>query len=865
MTLPEKVGDLLQNMSNDAAARRFVGQLIEKHPNEFRTLQRGENAGLFTDLLALAAASDFLATTVLLHPEHIAWLKRQRRNQQIKTKEDLLESIGRFALTNSTLDAHVLLARFRRRELLRIYLSDLRGLATVAEITLELSNLADACLEFALRLARQEVENRFGAPLEIDSSGRAKIAGFAVVALGKLGSRELNYASDIDLLFLYSADGVTANAATNREFFGKLAERISKIVGQNTNEGAAYRVDLRLRPHGRVGALAIPVAEAAHYYHKTARDWERQVLLRSRDAAGDAEVFKSFRAAVENQIFRPNINPADALENVRQSKLKINLEKNRENGFNVKTGAGGIREIEFIAQALQLAYGGADEWLRAAHTLIALERLTERDLLTTQEYADLSNAYAFLRTLEHRLQMRQGLQTHVIPPERDKRLLVAQTMNFNDLTDFDLALQTQTAKVNRVFVRVFEERSAVCGLRSAVFENQSATVDSREKPEAQIKEQRTKNKEQGLQTQNLTNAVREAANLHDELAVLRVERQRVYDEIIKSDRAGEIELGAVSKLQTDLAETSLQAAQIIVKKELARKFANDLQFEIADLKLLALGKLASRGMDYGSDLDLILVYDDKAELPVGNLTPAEFYSRAAEILLTALSSLTREGFCYRVDLRLRPDGKNGRLAVGETAFLNYAETRAAVWEWLAYVKLRGVNDDAISIEQPARKIIHERARQIAVADLRSETARVRDLLEQQKTKNLRRGEIDLKYAAGGLLDVYFAARFLQLRDDVPDENQNRSTVFTLERLRENNSLDHESYEILRAGYEFLRKLDHQIRLTAERSTRLPADANNKLLIEISRRLQFDSTQNLLHEIALHTIEIRRVYSSLFVQ
>ena len=165
------------------------------------------------------------------------------------------ESLARFALTNSSIDPQVLLARFRRRELLRIYLYDIRRTHTLVETTEELSNLADAILDYALSLATQVLDNKFGSPRRQDERGRSAAAEFCIIALGKLGSYELNYASDIDLVFIYSDEGTTAGTGdrgkvSNREYFIKLSETVAKLVGQPAGEGAAYRVDLRLRPHG---------------------------------------------------------------------------------------------------------------------------------------------------------------------------------------------------------------------------------------------------------------------------------------------------------------------------------------------------------------------------------------------------------------------------------------------------------------------------------------------------------------------------------------------------------------------------------------------------------------------------------------
>jgi glutamate-ammonia-ligase adenylyltransferase len=447
-----------RDLPDPESAERFLHQLAEQRPSHFKKLQKKE--GLLSDVVTLAAYSPLIATTLLQNPEYLSWLDRKRADKGVRTKDELLESLARFSLTNSQLPHNVLLARFRRRELMRIFLADIRRLLTVAEITEGISNLADAILENAVRVAEQELQNRFGSPQETDEKGRTKTASFAVVSLGKLGSRELNYSSDIDLLFIYSEEGTTSAAGTrepvtNREYFGKLAEAVSRLVGAQTGEGAAYRVDLRLRPNGRVGPLAMSVRDTVRYYVDEAHAWERQVLIRSRASAGSGELFQRFFSQVESTVFSSAANVAEALAGVRASKNKIDEQNRGGRGFDVKLGRGGIREIEFIAQALQLAYGGRDRWLRAPHTLICLSRLSDRGLIGETELTQLYEAYNFLRRLEHVLQMENGLQTHAIPDDPQKRLIVARRINCPTLDEFESAINAQTENVHRVFERVF--------------------------------------------------------------------------------------------------------------------------------------------------------------------------------------------------------------------------------------------------------------------------------------------------------------------------------------------------------------------------------------------------------------------------
>jgi len=922
----QDINSLIQDLPDAESARRFLDQFGEKNPSQKNKLLKNE--GLLSDVLTLVSFSPLLAATILQNPNYLSWLGRHRSESKIRDKEELLESLGRFSLMNSMVEPQILLARFRRRELLRVFLHDIRRLATISEITEEISNLADAILEYALRLAKQELDNRFGIPLETDKKQRAKPAGFCVVSLGKLGSKELNYSSDIDLLFVYSADGKTSGQGTkgevtNREYFVKLAELVTKLVGQQTGEGAAYRVDLRLRPHGRVGALALSVKDTIRYYQTEARNWERQVLIRSRSSAGSAELYKKFFAAVENFVFSKDETVENALENVRLSKEKINLEKSSDKGFDVKLGTGGIREIEFIAQALQLAYGGHDEWLRSPHTLITLTRLADRNLLNEQELTELFDAYEFLRRLEHLLQMENGLQTHLVPDDAARRFLFAKRMNCAGLQEFNEALTFKSANVSRIFTGIFSTQK-----RKNAHSEPNLSAENYSSAELQITDYKLPTENQKPITKNqiyqpilsslgksnlkidlseksleileklakvsppfaeivaanpaligklpgiekdfcekdyskvLLSNVKNESDFAHRLAVLRQTWAEFLLEIVVFDVFEKISRKQAKKMQTKLAEASLETAIFITKSELEARFSveiNDFGFAV-----LGLGKLGGRGMDYGSDLDLVLIFDDEKPLIKENLTQAEFYARAVEIFVTTLSAMTREGSLYRVDLRLRPDGKNGATTISKTAFLDYLKNRAAIWEWLAYVKLRVAAGDfglGEYVESEARKIIHEQAQNAVKDDLKNETWRVRNRLEEQKSVSKRGREIDIKFGAGGMLDVYFAMRFLQLRDNFPDDAENRSTEFMLERLYENNSLSDEDFENLSKGYLFLSELDHNLRLTVGRSTRLPVANQNALQI-VAERMKIGSIGDFSEKLTFHRLNIRASFENI---
>ncbi|MGI9069036.1 MAG: hypothetical protein ACR2HX_21865 [Pyrinomonadaceae bacterium] len=967
-TLDAKVESLIRDLPDETGARLFLERLANEQPRSYQKLV-GDPA-LLSDALALAAWSPLLATTLEQNADYISWLKRERADTRVRTREQLKESLARFALTNSSLSPQVLFARFRRRELLRIYLHDVRRAHTLVETTEELSNLADAILDYALSLARQDLDNRYGSPLSNDARGRVATADFCIVALGKLGSRELNYASDIDLIFIYSDDGTTAGSGergklSNREYFIKVSETVTKLVGQPAGEGAAYRVDLRLRPHGRDGALACSLDEALNYYRKSAQAWERQALIRSRAAAGSSSLFSRFASTTEDYIYRLDVSIKDALASVRTAKLKIDrhIERNRD-GFNVKLQRGGIREIEFIAQALQLAHGGRDEWLRVFHTLISLGRLADRNLISEQERSELSDAYVFLRTLEHRLQMEHGLQTHTVPQTEALRILVARRMGFLGVTgldDFDNALKMHATNVRSAYDRCFAGADLDVGLvrrddslpgndadshgfrdetrllntAARVFASHllpantgqqalkveslahllSQTVHKSDNPQRALiltaRVAASLDKSEGtieLSENNLVGLVRlcgaseffgemlagnpsligslgnEKTRLRrrdyrsqlrtsidaeksfsGELSALRREWSKLLVEIGAHDAAGEISLSESNSLQTELAVAGVNVSLLIARREMVRRYGH-----LAGgprLSVLALGRLASGGVDYGSDLDLILVYDSLVSSPVASLTQDEAYARMSELMIAALSSVTREGYLYRVDLRLRPDGKNGPLVTSSEGFLEYLRQRSAIWEWLAYVKLRAVAGDlelGKMIETHARHAIHEKAREISPSELRQETRRVRQLLEREKGKRSRGGphsDIDIKYSAGGMLDAYFAARYLQLRDDVADEGEDRSTNATLERLEATGSLDARDYEALSDGYALLRSVDHHLRLIVGKVAALPSP-DHPAFREIAKRLDFEPAHELSETLIERMQAIRQSFDRL---
>ncbi|MEP6847722.1 MAG: hypothetical protein ABI999_02620, partial [Acidobacteriota bacterium] len=633
--------------------------------------------------------------------------------------------------------------------------------------------------------------------------------------------------------------------------------------------------------------------DTVRYYRTEARGWEKQVMIRSRPSAGDGVLFKTFFSAIENSIFSVTESVEHALAGVRHSKEQIDQEQKNDRGFNVKLGRGGIREIEFVAQALQLAYGGKDRWLRSPHTLISLTRLADRGLLTSRELTELVDAYAFLRRLEHILQMEHGVQTHTLPDEEARRRLIASKMDPAEPKRFEKRLLKSTRDVSRVFERIFADSSsdAIETMITRRTENERRTltdpptlIDTKNLPAAKITsvEQLQRNAPRFAvllrSDPDLIEVVPDASDnfqafdYREKLTTpdtttdfrgrLRELRRAWHKQILGIavfDAIGKLSLNQAKDQQTLLAEAAIDAAFSITADEMASRLS--IPARPLNMAALALGKLGGRGVDYDSDLDLILVYDDAEPPPDPRLTHAEFFGRAAELFVNSLSSMTREGSLYRVDLRLRPHGKNGPNAVSSKSLCEYAANEAAIWELLAYAKLRAAGGDAMigeRAETVVREIVHERSSAMDPGDLAETTRNVRGRLEAERAGRLKPNEIDIKYGAGGLLDIYFATRFLQLRDNVRDGENRRSTTAILESLRSAGSLAQPNFEAFSAGHGFLSKLDHSIRLLLGRSTRVPI-SNGSAMNTIADRMDLASTSELLQHLTLHRLEIRRAF------
>jgi glutamate-ammonia-ligase adenylyltransferase len=425
---------LLPSLPNPDDALQYLKRLTDETPDAARRIAAERNALRYA--LTIFAYSRFLAKAILQNPDWIIEIAASGDLHRGYLADEYAELLQTFLAGRETSAADF--ALFRRKQILRIVLRDVLRFADLSETTEDLSNLADAILNVAWRLVRDETARELGEP----PMGAGGPPLFSVLALGKLGGRELNYSSDIDLMFVYSGEtGAPENAGvlTTKEFFKVAANRLTERLGSYSPEGLCYRVDLRLRPDGRYGEVCHSLEGAKKYYATRGRDWELQMLIKARVCAGDARPDHTQRDHTQPgrallEFVQPLIYNSSTdfrtIEAVSETRARIH-EKNqrrRNAGVDVKLAPGGIRDIEFLVQCLQRLHGGRDAWVRHGGTLLALSRLRDKEHLSASEYARLAAAYQFLRHLEHRLQFDEDRQTHSLPRSTEDLDLLARKM-----------------------------------------------------------------------------------------------------------------------------------------------------------------------------------------------------------------------------------------------------------------------------------------------------------------------------------------------------------------------------------------------------------------------------------------------------
>lgn len=470
----------IKSCADPSRAKHFLKLLAET--NARPTLEKA-NPNQCGILVALFSGSQALSTLLVANPDLLDLLAPEqlqfpRRKQGLRKEVDSL--ISQLLTSRDYATGFKRIREFKQRQMLRIAARDLAHLSNVSEIVLEISDVADVCMESIWEICRQQLVERYGTPYSEDAEGRWYPTSSCVLGMGKLGGQELNYSSDVDVLFVYADEGAvfkvpplqraesnkrrksaTSNspqpALKNHQFFNRLAEAFIAEIGRITADGMLYRIDLRLRPEGETGPLNRSLIGYEAYYSQWGQTWERMMLIKARCVAGDESLAAEFLEMIQSFRYPRSINES-VLREVAAMKDRIENEvvKADELERNVKLGRGGIREIEFVVQALQLLHAGKQPFLQGSQTLPGLEKLAQYELLKREDARALTDAYSFLRNVEHRLQMEDNRQTHTIPTDHNAQVRLASLMDFGTLKQFEAARITHTKNTRRTFDKVLK-------------------------------------------------------------------------------------------------------------------------------------------------------------------------------------------------------------------------------------------------------------------------------------------------------------------------------------------------------------------------------------------------------------------------
>jgi len=455
----------------DMALNAFE-RLVSVLPSEELSAIACQRKSLFRFVL-LCGSSPFLVNLIYRTPSLFRRLFLENGMYASRDADGMLAAL-RSQMSADTDFAGLLkvLRHFKRAEIVRIAIRDLCGLAALEEVTAELSNLACATLQVAYEVCRCCLIAEYGVPLMETGQGPRE-AAMTVIGMGKLGGGELNFSSDIDIIYFYESDrGMTSGVSSGsghvrgnvslHTFFTKLGEMISKALSQVTEDGFVFRVDVGLRPEGKSGDMAASLRSAEIYYESWGQSWERTAMIKARPVAGSLELGEQLLQMLQPFVYRKYLdyNLIEDMKNMKQ-KIDASLARSMEGEINLKLGRGGIREVEFFIQALQLVYAGKNPRLRERNSLKALTKLWEARLISEEDHRKLSEAYRFLRMAEHRIQVVQERQTHNLPAKQPELVALARRCGFvrnNGLKHFRETLEEHRSNVSAIYGNLFHSR-----------------------------------------------------------------------------------------------------------------------------------------------------------------------------------------------------------------------------------------------------------------------------------------------------------------------------------------------------------------------------------------------------------------------
>jgi glutamate-ammonia-ligase adenylyltransferase len=991
---PDFFQNLLEMISNSHNAdmalqnfERFSEKFIDK---DHLYIQLTESPSLFIALVFLFSGSQVLTDTLLKEPSYVDWLSRPETLGNSKSKDMLMRDFFEMAGEEfQSENIFSVLRNFKKREYIRIGLRDLLAKVDFKETVEDISNLADVCLQVAYEHADRELRKKYGRPFFQDKNGNRKESEFAILGMGKLGGLELNYSSDIDLIYIYTSsqgethpsgeNNLSIISISNHEYFTKLAVVITKSLNEITSDGNVFRIDLELRPEGGSGEIVNSLASCETYYQSWGRTWERQALIKARVSAGSESLGKSFFEMIEPFIYRRSLD-FEAIEEIKSMKLQINKSlKGKHSKGNIKLGFGGIREVEFTIQAYQLLLGGRDKSLRVRDSLGAMHVLCDKNILTIEDHDNLRSAYIFLRNLENRVQITFGLQTYLLPEKETDLAILARKMripgesqkslvdnlmkeyenhiqfvgklfaeqfvqkekreeaetlsngwdhsrvgeeqfvesalekipllpdpkrafwflrSLRDGAQFshpsphsiqkfysiipkifqqckvvpkpDFAIENlckfvEASGARESFLSLFQENEnflelllilfGSSGMLSEILIRRPDLVDVLTNMEAIY---RFKQPEKIMD--DFSNTLKSAPNYDSKALIVRRVKQAEELRIGVRYLIQETDLAGTLEDLSNLADAFLQTVYQIACEELDQKssYGNLQKFCI-----IGMGKLGGHELNFGSDLDVLLVYDEGADEPPPEGF-ASHYSTLSQMIYKLTSEMTSAGYAYKIDTELRPEGDAGVLVLSTQGYEKYFKSRARIWEQQSLVRARFVAGNL----EIGKKFI-ESAHRFVYQDKFDyesliEISRLRERMEKELAKESIKGK-NVKLGYGGLADIEFSIQILQMMHGRKFSRLRQpNTLAALQEFVALGLVDQEMAEELHGSYLFLRNLECALRIIRQTPTNtLPK--GNKDLAPLARLLGYLGEDAealaalLLKDYDHHTQKVRKHY------
>jgi glutamate-ammonia-ligase adenylyltransferase len=835
--------------------RVALHSLEDAWPNDFPPLRKlieqmpvGEEK-----LLALLAVSPISAEKLIRDPAALLWLAEPGVCNADRGAGRMIADVHR-EKTAEFDPSFRALRMLKGRELLRIALREVGGLSTLEQTTLELTRLAEVCLREVEAGWFSDFCRRWGKPK----------TEFAILGMGKFGGEELNYSSDIDVIFFYGEEGSLNGNFTHHEFFTRLAEKIAATFAAKDEAGALFRIDLRLRPEGADGPLVRSLESMENYYAGFGETWERMAMIKARGVAGSEELAYEFCQRLQSFMYPRALSP-DLLEEIASVKSRIEREIVGEEKMtrNVKLGYGGIREIEFVAQSLQLIHGARHAFLQERNTLKTLRGLQQLNIIPREEMADLADACRFLRTVEHRLQIEGEQQTHTIPEDAKAVSRLAASLGFATKAKFERKLGVHTRKVRAIFNRILHgERPEMttATLDLAFFSEPQAAArtirDLREGgAEAHIspRTKRIFDKLEPLLVQSLRDVADPdlALNRFVRFVARYGIRGLLFETLVVNPKLLEllVKLFDSSRFITDIVLRRPQLIEEIARDGLGEslgvaQYAEGVRKNPENLSwmdavrvyrrsqilriflrdVLGLAKIEEVQAEYSALAEACLVFvqaslgigDALTVIAMGKFGGSELsYGcdldvmfvgddvKAAAQLVKAMTATTEEGIVFPMDARLRPEGEAGQLMLPLASYAKYYEGRAQLWEVQALTKARPVSGPMRNkFLELAQKVWRKSGKESRVlSDIKSMHDRV--VKERTSGDEL----LDFKTGAGGLMQLEFFVQGSQMKRDLWENN----TVRAIGRLAEQRIVSAENAEALSRHYLFLRKCESVLR------------------------------------------------------